>query len=327
MNVQRRGMLALAAGAAALSGLAVAPTARAQAYPARPVRLVVASASGGVTDITARLIGEALSRRLGQPLVIDNRAGAGGVIGTEAVVRAAADGYTLLMVTSANAIDATLQDKLSYDLLRDLVPVAGLTQSANLLVVHPSLPARTIPEFIAYAKANAERIHAASAGNGTTQHLSAELFNLMAGTAMRHVPYRGGALAMTDLLGGHVQAMFAPVGLALKQVSDRKLRALGVTSSARLPLMPDLPAVGEFLPGFDVVAWFGIGAPRQTPVEIVNRLDAEVAAVLADPAVKARLVEMGAMPFPRSPEAFRRFIGEEVEKWARVVRFAGLKPG
>ena len=315
----------MAAGAAALAG--VSRTARAQTYPARPVRLIVASAAGGVTDITARLIGESLSERLGQTVVVENRAGAGGIIGTEAVVRAAADGHTLLMVVPANAIDATLHDKLSYNFIRDIVPVAGLTQSPNVLVVHPSLPAKSVAELIAYAKANADTINVASAGNGTTQHVAAELFNMMAGVTMRHVPYRGGALALNDLLGGQVQAMFAPVALVIKHVTAHKLRALGVTSAARLPMAPDLPTMGEFLPGFAATAWFGIGAPRHTAVEIVNRLNAEVAAVLADPKVKAQLVEMGATPFAQSPEDFRRFIVDETEKWAKVVKFAGLKPG
>jgi tripartite-type tricarboxylate transporter receptor subunit TctC len=327
MNVQRREILAMAASAAALSGLSLTQPARAQAYAARPVRLVVASAAGGVTDITARLIGEALSERLGQAFVIENRAGAGGIVGTEAVVRAPADGYTLLMVLPANAIDATLHDKLSYDFIRDIVPVAGLSQSPNVLVVHPSLPAKSVAELIAYSKANPDKINVASAGNGTTQHVAAELFNMMAGVTMRHVPYRGGALALNDLLGGQVQAMFAPVAIVTKHVTANKLRALGVTSAARLPMAPDLPTVGEFLPGYEVTAWFGIGAPRNTPSEIVNRLNAEVAVVLGDLKIKARLAELGATPFVQSPEDFRRFIGEETERWAKVVKYAGLKPG
>jgi tripartite-type tricarboxylate transporter receptor subunit TctC len=290
------------------------------------VRLVVASAAGGVTDITARLIGEALSERLGQAFVIENRAGAGGIVGTEAVVRAPADGYTLLMVLPANAIDATLHDKLSYDFVRDIVPVAGLSQSPNVLVVHPSFPARNVAEFIAYAKAHPDKVNVASAGNGTTQHVAAELFNMMAGVTMRHVPYRGGAPALNDLLGGQVQAMFAPVAIVIKHITANKLRALGVTSAARLPVAPDLPTVGESLPGYEVTAWFGIGAPRNTPAEIVRRLNAEVAVVLGDPKVKARLAELGATPFAQSPEDFRRFIGEETERWAKVVKHAGLKP-
>jgi tripartite-type tricarboxylate transporter receptor subunit TctC len=324
MKARRRKFLAMAAGAAAL--LVASRTSRAQAYPARPVRLVVGGAPGGVTDITARLIGEPLSERLGQPLVIDNRPGAGGIIGTEAVVRAAADGYTLLMVAPANAIDATLHDKLSYNFIRDIIPVASLAQSPNVLVVHPSLPAKTVPEFIAYAKAHPDKINVASAGNGTTQHVAAELFNMMAGVTMRHVPYRGSPLALTDLLGGQVQAMFAPFASSIKHVTAGKLRALGVTSAARLPSMPDLPTVSEFLAGYEATAWFGIGAPRHTAADIVNRLNAEVSAVLGESKIKARLAEAGATPFAQSPEEFRRFIVDETERWAKVVRFAGLKP-
>jgi tripartite-type tricarboxylate transporter receptor subunit TctC len=324
MKVQRRNFLAMAAGAASLPWFS--RTARAQAYPARPVRLVVGGLPGGVTDITARLIGESLSVRLGQPLMIENRAGAGSIIATEAAVRAPADGYTLLMVAPANAIDATLHDRLGYNFIRDIVPVAGLTQSPNLLVVHPSFPAKTVPEFIAYAKANPDRINVASAGNGTTQHVAAELFNMMAGVKMRHVPYRGSPPALTDLLGGQVQAMFAPVASSIKFVTANKLRALGVTSAARLPTLPELPAVSEFLPGYEATAWFGIGAPANTPAGIVNRLNAEIAAVLGDPMMKARLAETGATAFVQSPEAFRQFVSRETDKWAKVVRFAGLKP-
>jgi tripartite-type tricarboxylate transporter receptor subunit TctC len=319
----RRRFLHLAAGVAALPALP--RVARAQAYPARPVRLIVASAAGGVTDITARLIGESLSERLGQPFVIENRVGGGGIVGTEAVVRAAPDGHTLLMVVPANAIDATLNDKLKYNFLRDIAPVASLTQSPNVLVVNPSFPAKTVPEFIAYAKANPDKVNVASAGIGTTQHVAAELFNMMAGVKVHHVPYRGSAPALTDLLGGQVQAIFAPVASSIEYVRANKLRALGVTSSARLPTMPDLPTVSEFLPGYEATAWFGIGAPKNTAPEIVHKLNTNTTALLGDPKMKARLAELGATPFALSPEDFRRFITEETEKWAKVVKFAGIK--
>ncbi len=324
MSIARRKFLSLAAGAVALP--AMPGIARAQTYPARPVRLIVASAAGGVTDITARLIGEALSERLGQSLVFENRVGAGGIIGTEAVVRAAPDGYTLLMVVPANAIDATLHDKLNYNFMRDIAPVASLTQSPNILVVSPSYPAKSVPEFIAYGKANPDKVNVASAGIGTTQHVAAELFNMMAGMKMRHVPYRGGAMALTDLLGGQVQAMFAPVAVSIEYVRANKLRALAVTSAARLPIVPDLPTVSEFLPGFEATAWFGIGAPSNTPAEIVNKLNRELTAILADVKMQARLADLGATPFVQSPTEFRRFIADETEKWGKVVRFAGLKP-
>lgn len=324
MKIRRRELLGVAAGAAVLAG--VPKTAQAQRYPARPVRLVVAWPAAGVTDITARLIGESLSERFAQRLIIENRAGASGIIGTEAVVRSVADGYTLLMVTTANAIEATLHEKLPYNFIHDIVPVASLTQSPNVLVVNPACPAKSVPEFIDWAKANPDGLNVASAGNGTSQHLAAELFNMMAGVKMRHVPYRGSAMALTDLLGGQVQVMFAPVASSIKHVTSNKLRALGVTSASRLTTLSDLPPLSDYLPGYECTAWYGIGAPRHTAPEIVSRLNAEVGAVLNDPRIQARLVEVGATPFTHSPSEFRRFIIEETQRWAKVVKFAGMKP-
>jgi tripartite-type tricarboxylate transporter receptor subunit TctC len=324
MKFSRRQFLHLAAGAAALPALS--RIARAQAYPSRPVRLIVSVASGGPTDMLARLMGHWLSERLGQPFVIENRPGAGGNIGTEAVVRAPADGYTLLMVTSSSAINATLYEKLNFNFIRDIVPVASIIRAPNVMVVHPSFPAKTVPEFIAYAKANPGKISFASAGIGTSLHLAGELFKMMAGVNMVHVPYRGGAPALTDLLGGQVQAMFDPTTSLVEPIRAGKLRALAVTTATRSPVLPDIPTVGEFVPGYEVSGGQGIGAPRNTPSEIVDRLNKEINAGLADPKIKARLADVGATVFPTSPAEFAKHIVDETEKWAKVVKFAGLKP-
>ena len=299
----------------------------AQAYPARPVRLVVGFAAGGSTDISARLIGQWLSERLGQPFVIENRPGASGNIATETVVRAAADGYTLLQVVPANTINATLFEKLNFNFIRDIAPVASISREPNVMEVHPSLPARTIPEFIAYAKANPGKINIASAGTGSSGHLAGELFKMMTGIDMVHVPYRGGAPALTDLLGGRVEAMITAMASSIPHIRAGRLRALGVTTAARSQALADVPAVGEFVPGYEASAWTGVGAPQGTPVEIVRALNAAINAALADPKMQARMSELGASAFAGSPAAFGKFIADETEKWAKVIRAANIKAG
>jgi len=297
----------------------------AQAYPARPVRLLIPSTPGGVTDITGRLIAQRLAEQLGQPFVIENRPGGGGNIATEAAVRALPDGYTLVLLSSANAINATLYDKLSFNVVTDIAPVAGLIRAPNVLLLHPSVPARTVPEFIAYAKANPGKINVASGGTGTSQHLAGELFNMMAGVATVHVPYRGGAPALTDLIGGQVQAMFYALAPSIEHIKAGKVRALGVTSAERSHALPELPAIGELLPGYEASAWFGIGAPKNTPVEIVERLNKAINAALAEPAIGTRLADLGGTPLVLSPAEFGRLIAEETEKWGRVVRALNLR--
>ncbi len=319
----RRAFLLLAAGAAALP--AFAHVAVAQAYPSRPVRLVVPFAAGGGGDITARLIGQRLSERLGQQFMIENRPGAGGNIGTEAVVRAAPDGYTLLLVLPPNAINATLYEKLSFDFIRDIVPVAGIMRTPLVMEVNPSFPAKTVAEFIAYAKANPGKINRASGGNGTSGHVAGELFKMMTGINMLHVPYRGGAAAITDLLGGQVQVVFDPVASSTEYIKAGKLRALAVTSTTRLEAFPDIPTLGDAVPGYEASAFFGVGAPRGTPSEIVDTLNKQVNAALADPKIKARLVDLGGLMLSGSPADFGKLIAEETEKWAKVVKFAGIK--
>jgi len=324
MKLPRRKFLHLAAGAVALP---FAPhVARAQAYPTRPVRIIVGFPPGGGTDITARLMGQWLAERLGQPFVIENRPGANGNIGTEAVVNAPADGHTLLLVAANNAISATLYEKLNFHLLRDIAPVAGIILSPNILQVNPSFPARTVPEFIAFAKANPGKISFASSGVGSSIHLSGELFKMMAGVDMVHVPYRGAAPALTDLIGGQVQAMFADTASSIEYVRAGKLRALAVTTAGRLEAMPELPTIGDFVPGYEARGWFGIGAPKNTPAEIVARLNREINAGLADPNIKARLVELGGILFARSPAEFGKHIADDVERWARAIKFSGAKP-
>jgi tripartite-type tricarboxylate transporter receptor subunit TctC len=322
--MKRRRFLKLSAGAAAFS--VVSPIAQAQAYPNRPVRMIIGYPPGGSADITARLTGQWLSERLGQPVIIESRPGAATNLATEAVVRAAPDGYTLLLVAPANAINATLYDKLNFNFTQDIVPVAGIIRFPNVVVVNPALPVKTIPELIAYAKANPGKLNMASSGNGSTIHMSGELFKMMAGINMVHVPYRGGAPALTDLMAGQVQVMFDNVPTSAQPVKAGKLRGLAVTSTEPSAVLPDLPVVADFLPGYEASAWYGLGAPRGTPAEIIDRLNKEVNAILADPKAKARLEELGASLLPGSPPEFGNLLADETEKWGKVVRFSGAKP-
>jgi tripartite-type tricarboxylate transporter receptor subunit TctC len=324
MNFPRRRFLRLAGAAIALP--AVSRIASAQAYPARPVRLIIGYPPGGSADITARLVGQWLSERLGQPFVIESRPGAGTNLATEAVVRAAPDGYTLLLVAPANAINATLYDKLNYNFLRDTAPVAGLIRFPNVMEVNPSVPVKTVPEFIAYAKANPGKLNMASSGNGSTIHMSGELFKMMTGVSMVHVPYRGGALALTDMLGGQVQVMFDNVPTSAEYVKSGRLRGLAVTSTTRSAVLPDLPTVSDFVPGYESSAWYGIGVPKGTPAEIIERLNKEVNAILADPKAQARFADLGASLLPGSPADFGKLVADETEKWGKVVKFSGARP-
>jgi tripartite-type tricarboxylate transporter receptor subunit TctC len=319
----RRIFLHLIAGAAALPG--VSRIAWAQAYPTRPVRLIVPYAPGGASDTVARLMGQWLSQRLGQPFVIENRPGANGNVATEAVVRASPDGYTMLMAGAYNAINATLYDKLNFNFIRDIAAVAGLVRVPNVMVVHPSVPATTVPEFIAYAKANPGKISMASAGSGAPSHVSGELFKMLAGVDMVHVPYRGNGPALTDLLSGQVQISFPTSVASIEYISAGRLRALAVTTAKRSEALPDTPTVGEFLPGYEASNWFGVGAPKATPAEIVDKLNKEINAALADPKLKARLADLGNAPLVLSPADFSKLIAEETEKWGKVVKFSGAK--
>ena len=321
MKLPRRQFLHLAAGAAALT--AVSRFAWAQTYPSRPVRIIVATAAGGGPDIVARLMGQWLSERLGQPFLIENRPGAGGNIGIEAVVNAPADGYTLLTVATVGAINATLYDKLNFNFIRDIAPVAGIVRVSNVMLVHPSVPTKTVPEFIAYAKANPGKLNMASTGNGSAPHVYGELFKAMAGVDMVHVPYRGNPFP--DLLSGQVQVFFISIPPALELIRTGKLRALAVTTAERQGVLPDIPTVGEFLPSYEAFAWQGIGAPRNTPVEIVDRLNKEINAGLADPKMKAQLVNSGGSVLSLSPSGFGKLIAEETEKWGKVIRAANIK--
>jgi tripartite-type tricarboxylate transporter receptor subunit TctC len=318
----RRQFLHLAAGAAALPVLP--RIAMAQTYPMRPVRIIVAFPAGGPTDIAARLLGQWLSLRLGQEFIVENRAGASGNIGTEAVVRSAPDGYTLLMAVSPNTINATLYRKLSYDFLRDVVPVANVAEFPLVMEVSLSFPVKTVPEFIAYAKANPGKIAYASAGIGTPDHVAGELFKLMAGVDMLHVPYRGGAPALVDLIAGQVQARFDPLASSVEYIKAGSLRPLAVTTATHSDALPDLPVVADFLPGFEASFWCGVGAPKNTPVPIIDTLNREINAGLADPRIKARFAELGGRVLPGSPADFGKFLAEDTEKWAKVVRFAGI---
>ena len=324
MKLPRRQFLHLAAGAGALP--AVSGIARAQGYPTRPVRWVVGLAAGGGADILARLMGQWLSERLGQQFVIENRPGAGTNIATETVVRASPDGYTLLMVLPPNAVNATLYEKLNFDFIRDIAPVAGIIRTPLVMEVNPSLPAKTVPEFIAYAKANPGRISMASAGNGTSGHVAGELFKMMADIDMVHVPYRGGAPAITELLGGQVQVLFDPINSSSEYIRAGKLRALAVTTANRSEAFPDIPTVGDFVPGYEASAFFGVGAPKNTPAEIIEKLNTRINAGLADPQLKARLADLGGAVLPGSPADFGKLIAEETAKWAKVVKFAHIKP-
>jgi tripartite-type tricarboxylate transporter receptor subunit TctC len=308
------------------AGLAAVPRmASAQAYPTRPVRIIVGFAAGGAPDIAARLLAQWLSERLGQQFIIENRPGAGGNIATEAVVEAPADGYTLLLINISNAVNATLYQKLKYNFIQDILPIASIDHENYGMEVHPSFPAKTIGEFIAYAKANPGKLNMASPGNGTGPHMAGELFKIMAGVDMVHVPYRGSPPALTDLLAGQVQMMFSPLSSSIEYVRAGKLRALGVTTATRSEALPDIPAVAEFMPGYQASGWFGIGAPAKTPIGIVDRLNQEINAGLADSKLKARLADLGATVFVGSPSDFAKHIGEETEKWAKVVRTADLR--
>jgi tripartite-type tricarboxylate transporter receptor subunit TctC len=319
----RRTFLHLFAGAAALPALP--RIARAQAYPSRPVRIMVGFPPGGPSDLLARLIGQWLSDRLGQPFIIENRAGASGNIATEMVTRAPADGYTLLLVVPGNAVTDVLYDKLSFSFIRDTAPVAGISNGPLVMEVNPALPVHTVPEFIAYAKARPSQINFASPGIGATIHLCGELFNILAGVKMVHVPYRGNAPALTDLIAGQVQMMFADTPSSIEHVRAGKLRALAVTTPVRSQILPQLPTVSEFLPGFDASNWFGVAAPRSTPPDVIDKLNQEINLALADPKIKERLAGLGAAPLTGSPADFGRFIASEAEKWSKVVRTAGIK--
>jgi len=323
MKLPRRKFLHLATGFAALP--AMSRIARAQAYPSRPVRIIVGFAPAGGTDIMARLIGQWLSERLGQQFVIENRPGAASNIGTEMVVNAPPDGYTLLVATFVNAVNATLYDKLNFNFIRDIAPVASIAREPFAIEVHPSVPVKTVPEFITHAKANPGKINMASAGIGSGNHVAGELFKMMTGVNLVHVPYRGAGPALVDLLGGQVQVMFASMSSSIEYVRAGKLRALAITIATRSPVLPDLPTVAEFLPGYEFSFWTGIGAPRNTPAEIADKLNTEINAALADPKLNARLAEWGATALPGSPADFGKLIAEETEKWGKVVKFAGVK--
>jgi tripartite-type tricarboxylate transporter receptor subunit TctC len=323
MKLLRRHFLKLAAAAAAAPALP--RLAAALDYPTRPVRIVAGFAAGGGVDITARLIGQWLGGRLGQSFITENRPGAGGNIGTEAVVTAAPDGYTLLLATVPNAVNASLYEKLDFNFIRDIAPVAGIIRVPMVILLNPLVPARTVPEFIAYAKANPGKVNMASAGNGSAPHLAGELFKMMAGVDLVHIPYRGQGPALTDLLGGQMQVLFATTPGTSEYISSGKLRALAVTSASRAEMLPELPTVGDFVPGYDTSQWYGLCAPAKTPPDIVNRLNAEVNAGIADPGMKAKLAAIGGEPLPGTPADFARLIAEETDKWAKVVRAAGIK--
>jgi tripartite-type tricarboxylate transporter receptor subunit TctC len=323
MKLPRRQFLHLAAGAAALPAFSL--IARAQAYPSRPVRLIVPYPPGGSADVFARLLGQWLSERLGQPFVIDNRPGAGTNIGTEAAVSAVPDGHTLLMISAANVVNATLYDKLNFNFIRDIAPVASFERLPNVMAVHPSVTAKTVPEFIDYAKANPGKINMASGGNGTVSHVSGELFKMMTGVDMLHVPYRG-AQATTGLLGGDVQVMFADLPPSIEYIKTGRLRGLGLTTATRSEALPNLPTIGEFVPGYEASGFHGVGTPKNTPMEIIEKLNREINAALADPNMKAKLANLGATPLPGPPSDFGKLIAEETEKWGKVVKFSGAKP-
>ena len=324
MTLHRRSFLHLAAGTLALP--AVPRMARAETYPSRPVRIVVPFAPAGPNDIIARVLGQWLSARLGQPFVIENRPGAAANLGTETVVNAAPDGYTVLMASSPHAINATLYDNLHFNFMRDIAPVAGIELVPLVMEVNPSFPAKTIPEFIAYAKANPGKINMASAGSGTPQHVAGELFKLMTGVEMVHVPYRGAAPALTDLIGGQVQVMIDNMTSSLEYIRAGKLRALAVTTATRSEALPDIPTVGDFVPGFEASAQFGLGAPKNTPVEVIEKLNHEINAGLTDPRMKARLADLAGAVLAGSPADFRKLIADETEKWGKVVKFSGARP-
>ncbi len=322
MTFPRRTFLRLATGAAALPALH--HIALAQAYPSRPARIIVGFSAGGATDIQARLMGQWLTDRTGQPFVVENRAGASGNIGTEAVVKAPADGYTLLQIVTPHAINAALHTNLSFDFIRDIAPVICAARLAYVVVVNPSLPVTTLPELIAYAKANPGKINYGSAGQGTPQNIACELFKMMTGLNLVHVPYKGGAPAVADLIAGHVQVVFAPVSESIQQIKAGRLRALAVTTAARLDVFPELPTVGEFVPGYEASGFAGIGAPRNTPPDIIAMLNREINAGLADSKIKTRIIELGGTVLGGSPAEFAALISEATKKWAKVIKFAGI---
>jgi tripartite-type tricarboxylate transporter receptor subunit TctC len=324
VKLSRRRFLYVAAGTAALP--AISAVAMAQTYPARPVRLMVGFAAGQAIDILARLVGQWLSDRLGQQFIIENRPGAGGNIATEAVVRAPPDGYTLLVVGANNAINATLYENLSFNLIRDIAPVAGIYRVPQVMEVNPAFPAKSVPEFIAYAKANPGKINFASAGNGSVAHVTGEFFKLMTGVNMQHVPYRGAPPALTDLIAGQVDVMFDNIPSSLEHIRAGRLRPLGVSTTQRLDVLPDVPTIGEFVPGFETGAFAGLGAPKGTPAEIIEILNREVVAGLADPGVKGRVIGLGGVPLPVSAADFGKLVADETEKWGKVVKLSGAKP-
>src|SRR5262245_8922189 len=322
--LHRRQFLHLAASAAALP--AVSRFAWAQSYPARPIRIVAGYAAGGTQDIVARLIGQWLAERLGQSFIIENRPGAASNIATEVVVRAPADGHTLILVGPANAINATLYERLNFDFVRDIAPVAGIARASNVFLVHPSFPAKTVAEFITYAKANPGKISMASAGSGSPPHMAGELFKMMTGINLIHIPYRGGAPALTDLIGGQVQTYFGLTPSSVEYIRTGKLRALAVTTVSRSEALPDTPTVAEFVPGYEASSFYGIGAPKGTPPAVIDKLNKEINADLADTKVKARLADLGGTPLPGSPADFGQLIADETEKWGKVIRAANIKP-
>lgn len=324
MKIPRRTFLHLAAGAGTLP--AISRFASAQSYPARPVRIIVGFPAGGTTDIGARLIAQWLSERLGQQFIVENRPGAGTHLATEAVARASADGYTLLMATASNAINATLYDRLNYNFLRDIVPIVGVIRSPFVLEVHPAVPVKTVSELIAYAKASSGKITMASFGTGTSSHLTGELFKMMTGVEMLHVPYRGSAPMLIDLLSGQVQLAFDNLPASIEHIRSGKLRPLAVTTAMRSDALPDVPALGETLPGFESSAWNGIAAPKNTPAEIIEKLNKEINAALADPRIKARFAELSGVVLGGTPADFGKLISQETEKWGKVVRAANIKP-
>jgi tripartite-type tricarboxylate transporter receptor subunit TctC len=323
VKFHRRTFVHLAAGAVALPALS--RIARAEVYPSRPARIVVGFTAGGATDIQARLMGDWLSQRLGQQFIVENKPGASGNIGTETVAKAPADGYTLLQVVTPHVINAALYSNLNFDFLRDIAPVICVARLAYVIVVNPSVPAATLPEFIAYAKANPGKINYGSAGQGTPQNISCELFKMMTGVNLVHVPYRGGAPAVNDLLSGHLQVIFAPVSEAIQYIKAGKLRALAVTTASRLDVFSDVPTVGDFVPGYEASGFGGIGVPRNTPPEIIDRLNKEINAGLADSKIKERIVELGGTVLGGSPAEFATILAEAAEKWAKVIKFAGIK--
>jgi tripartite-type tricarboxylate transporter receptor subunit TctC len=323
-TMQRRQFLHLAGTAALMP--TVPRLAWAQDYPGRPVHLIIGFPAGGFGDIVARLVGQGLQERLGQPFVVENRPGAGSNLAAETVVRASPDGYTLLVVTAANAVNATFYDKLDYEFSRDIAPVAGLVGAPYVMTVHPAVPARTVPEFIAYAKANPGKINMASAGNGSSLHMSGELFKMMTGVDMLHVPYRGEPPAINDVIAGQAQVVFASMPGSISHIRAGKLRALAVTTAKRSPALPDIPPLGESVPGYEVDGWIGIGAPKGTPPDIVDRLNKAMSIVLADPKLKARIGDLGGAPLAGSPSDFGKLIAAETAKWAKVVKFSGAKP-